>query len=261
MILIGQFDSPFVRRVGIALTLYGLPFEHRPWSAFGDAEKIRVYNPLARVPTLVLDDGEVLIESHCILDYLDSLVPADRALFPTAEPARREALKIAALASGLGDKAVSLFYETRLHREVSEVWAGRCRAQIAAVLAVLEADRAGRTGARLLVRGPDRPRDTTVNPANGDEVIARSGLAAGLRAATEGGTSEGGLGYTRTVQRDESGRVRLEQWRLHGAGHAWSGGSPDGSYTDPRGPDASREMVRFFLQQSLPVADAASASA
>ena len=157
MILIGQFDSPFVRRVGIALTLYGLPFEHRPWSAFGDAEKIRVYNPLARVPTLVLDDGEVLIESHCILDYLDSLVPADRALFPTAEPARREALKIAALASGLGDKAVSLFYETRLHREVSEVWAGRCRAQIAAVLAVLEADRAGRTG-RLLVRGPDRPR-------------------------------------------------------------------------------------------------------
>ena len=104
-------------------------------------------------------------------------------------------------------------------------------------------------------------RDTTVNPANGDEVIARSGLAAGLRAATEGGTSEGGIGYTRTVQRDESGRVRLEQWRLHGAGHAWSGGSPDGSYTDPRGPDASREMVRFFLQQSLPVADAASASA
>jgi len=147
MILIGQFDSPFVRRVGIALTLYGLPFEHRPWSAFGDAEKIRAYNPLARVPTLVLDDGEVLIESHCILDYLDSLVPADRALFPTAEPARREALKIAALASGLGDKAVSLFYETRLHREVSEVWAGRCRAQIAAALAVLEADRAGRTGA------------------------------------------------------------------------------------------------------------------
>jgi len=146
MILIGQYDSPFVRRVGIALTLYGLPFEHRPWSVFGDAEKIRPLNPLVRVPTLVLDDGEVLIESHSILDHLDSLVPIDRRLFPAAEPARRRALKIAALATGLGDKAVSLFYERRLHREVSDVWVERCRAQIAAVLSALEADRAGRAG-------------------------------------------------------------------------------------------------------------------
>ena len=141
MILIGQYDSPFVRRVGIALTLYGLPFLHRPWSTFGDAEKIRTYNPLVRVPTLVLDDGEVLIESHSILDYLDSLVPADRAMFPAAEPARHRALKIAALATGLADKAVSLFYEQRLHQELSAFWVERCRAQIAAVLAALEADR------------------------------------------------------------------------------------------------------------------------
>ena len=130
LILIGQYNSPFVRRVGIALTLYGLPFEHRPWSVFGDADKIRAYNPLVRVPTLVLDDGEVLIESHSILDYLDSLVPADRALFPPAEPARHRALKVAALATGLADKAVSLFYERRLHKEVSDVWVDRCRAQI-----------------------------------------------------------------------------------------------------------------------------------
>ena len=82
MILIGQYDSSFVRRVGIALTLYGLAFEHRPWSVFGDAEKIRPYNPLVRVPTLVLDDGEVLIESASILDHLDSLVPADRRALP-----------------------------------------------------------------------------------------------------------------------------------------------------------------------------------
>ena len=141
MILIGQYDSPFVRRVGIALTLYGLSFAHRPWSTFGDAEKIRPYNPLVRVPTLVLDDGEVLIESHSILDYLDSLVPADRAMFPAAEPARHRALKIAALATGLADKAVSLFYEQRLHQELSAFWVERCRAQIAAVLAALEADR------------------------------------------------------------------------------------------------------------------------
>src|SRR3954469_25864593 len=82
MILIGQYDSPFVRRVGIALTLYDLPFDHRPWSVFADADKIRPYNPLIRVPTLVLDDDTVLVESHSMLDYLDSRVPADRALFP-----------------------------------------------------------------------------------------------------------------------------------------------------------------------------------
>ena len=58
MFLIGQYDSPFVRRVAIALRLYGLPFEQRPWSVFGDAEKIAAYNPLIRVPTLVLDNGD-----------------------------------------------------------------------------------------------------------------------------------------------------------------------------------------------------------
>lgn len=144
MILIGQYDSPFVRRVGIALTLYGLPFSHRPWSTFSDADKLRPYNPLTRVPTPVLDTGEALIESHAILDYLDSLVPAERALFPRAEPARHQALKVAALATGLGDKAVSLFYEKRMHKEASEAWVNRCQAQIVAVLNVLEVDRASR---------------------------------------------------------------------------------------------------------------------
>ena len=144
MILIGQYDSPFVRRVGIALTLYELPFEHRPWSTFGDADKIRPYNPLTRVPTLVLDNGEVLIESHSILDYLDSRVPADRRMFPAAEPARHQALKIAALATGVAEKAVSLFYEKVLHKEASQVWTNRCRSQISGALSALEADRAAR---------------------------------------------------------------------------------------------------------------------
>ena len=144
MILIGQYDSPFVRRVGIALRLYGISFTHEPWSAFGDADKIRRYNPLTRVPTLVLDNGDSLIESHIILDYLDSLAPGGQAMFPIAEPARHQALKVAALAMGLGDKAVSLFYERRLHKEVSSVWVERCRTQITDVLGVLEADRASR---------------------------------------------------------------------------------------------------------------------
>jgi len=142
MILIGQYDSPFVRRVAIAMALYRLDFEHRPWSTFGDADRLRAYNPLTRVPTLVLDDGEVLIDSHLMLDYLDSLVPADVRMFPVAEPARRRALRIAALGCGVGDKAVSLFYERRMHQEMSELWANRCRAQIAGGMAALEADRA-----------------------------------------------------------------------------------------------------------------------
>lgn len=138
MILIGQYDSPFVRRVGIALVLYDLAFEHRPWSSFGDADKLRAYNPLTRVPTLILDDGDVLIDSHIILDYLDGLVPPDKALFPRTEPARHKALKIATLATGLGDKTVSLFYEKALHDVKSQSWITRCRTQISAVLDMLE---------------------------------------------------------------------------------------------------------------------------
>ncbi len=145
MILIGQFDSPFVRRVGIALELYGLAYAHRPWSVFGDTDLIRPYNPLTRVPTLVLDNGEVLIESHSILDYLDSLAPAGQAMFPAREPERHQALKVAALATGLAEKAVSLFYERRLHNEVSDIWVDRCRTQITSVLKVLEADREARS--------------------------------------------------------------------------------------------------------------------
>jgi glutathione S-transferase len=147
MILIGQYDSPFVRRVGIAMRLYEMPFEHRPWSTFGDADKIRPYNPLIRVPTLVLDDGDVLIESQVIIDYLDRLVGPERAMFPVSEPGRHRALKIAALATGLSDKAVSLFYETVLHKgkDVSALWVERCKAQIEGVLGVLEQDRAART--------------------------------------------------------------------------------------------------------------------
>jgi glutathione S-transferase len=142
MILIGQYDSSFTRRVGIALRLYGMPFEHRPWSVFGDADRLMDLNPLGRVPVLVLDDGTALVDSHMILDHLDSLVaPADR-LFPIAEPARHVALRRAALATGLGDRVVSLFYERRLHDNVSPTLDARLSRQIAATLSVQEQDRA-----------------------------------------------------------------------------------------------------------------------
>lgn len=145
MILIGQYDSPFVRRVAIAMRFYDVPFEHYPWSTFGDGEKLSAYNPLRRVPTLVLDDGEVLIESAAILDFLDEAAGPDRAMLAPFGPARRHALKTIALAMGLGDKAVSLFYEKILRKDRSELWIERCRTQVGAGLDALEADRAARS--------------------------------------------------------------------------------------------------------------------
>ena len=89
--------------------------------------------------------------------------------------------------------------------------------------------------------------DRTVNPVNSDQVIAQAGQEATLTKMVTHGETPGGMTYTRTVQLDAGGGEVLEQWVLHGAGHAWSGGSISGSYTDARGPDASREMARFFL--------------
>jgi poly(hydroxyalkanoate) depolymerase family esterase len=93
-------------------------------------------------------------------------------------------------------------------------------------------------------------RDTTVNPVNGAQVIAQSAGAGDLSRTVSHGKSPAGMRYTRTVQADASGRTVTEHWVLHGAGHAWSGGSSAGTYTEPRGPDASREMLRFFLQHA-----------
>ena len=90
-------------------------------------------------------------------------------------------------------------------------------------------------------------RDSTVHPRNADEVIAQSALDAHMRTRVEEGSVPGGHAYTRTLYENGAGNAVLEQWAIHGAGHAWAGGSPAGSYTDPQGPDATREMVRFFL--------------
>jgi poly(hydroxyalkanoate) depolymerase family esterase len=95
-------------------------------------------------------------------------------------------------------------------------------------------------------------RDATVHPRNGEQVAsqATAALPGALQTEVERGQVPGGHAFTRSLHRDAAGRILLEQWMVHGGGHAWSGGSPSGSYTDPRGPDASRAMLRFFLDHA-----------
>ena len=149
MILIGMFDSPFTRRVAISATVLGMPFEHRNWSVGKDFDRIREFNPLGRVPALVLDDGETLIESAMILDWLDQQVGSARALLPASGDARRNALQIMALAAGAADKGIQLVIE-RVFRPVEKrhaPWTDRCRAQIDGALVELD---------RLCVAAGDR---------------------------------------------------------------------------------------------------------
>jgi poly(hydroxyalkanoate) depolymerase family esterase len=94
-------------------------------------------------------------------------------------------------------------------------------------------------------------QDTIVHPCNGDEVIAQSMLATQLERRVQEGRVAAGHRYSRALHANSSGETLLEHWVIHGAGHAWAGGSPAGSYTDPRGPDATREMLRFFFEHPL----------
>src|SRR5579872_7163811 len=140
MILIGMFDSPFVRRVAVSLNFLGVAFEHRNWSVGKDFELIRQFNPLGRVPTLVQADGDTLIESAAILDFLDEAVGPERALLPRSGELRREALRVIAIAVGGAEKGVMQVYETafRPPEKRYRPWVERCHTQTHAALAELD---------------------------------------------------------------------------------------------------------------------------
>lgn len=140
MILIGMFDSPFVRRVAVSMHLLHIPFEHRDWSVGKDFDLIRRYNPLGRVPTLVLEDGESLIESAAILDYLDELAGPERALVPRSGKPRRDALRLMWIAIGAAEKGVLQLYERAFRPEEKrhQPWIDRCKTQMHGALAELE---------------------------------------------------------------------------------------------------------------------------
>jgi len=152
LILIGMFDSPFVRRVAVSMNVLGLAFEHRNWSVGKDFELIRQFNPLGRVPTLVQPDGEALFESSAILDFLEESARPEKALIPRSGNDRREVLKILAIATGAAEKGVSQVYETvfRPPEKRYRPWMERCNTQMHAALAELNRLAQARAGEWLV---------------------------------------------------------------------------------------------------------------
>lgn len=140
MILVGQYDSPFVRRVAVTLHHYHMPFERNTLSVFSNAKKMQKINPLIRIPSLELASGEILIDSWAIIDYLDELAGPARALTPSHGPERRKVLQTVALAAGTIEKAGAVVYERHYHpkKMLSEEWEGRCLDQLNAGLTALE---------------------------------------------------------------------------------------------------------------------------
>jgi glutathione S-transferase len=140
MILVGQYDSPFVRRVAVSLRVLGFAYEHDTRSVFGDFDAMRKVNPLGRIPSLILPGGETLIDSTAILDWLDQEVGPERALIPRKEPERRHALRLIALATGTQDKIGTVGFERTIRPSAYRWpdWIERCRTQGVGGLAALD---------------------------------------------------------------------------------------------------------------------------
>ncbi|MCR6476479.1 glutathione S-transferase [Variovorax sp. ZS18.2.2] len=142
MQLIGMLDSPYVRRAAISLRLLGLAFEHRPVSVFSTFEQFRAINPVVKAPTLVCDDGTVLMDSTLIVDYAEAL--AGRSLLPADLALRQRALRITGLALAACEKTVQIVYEHNLRpaEKLHQPWLDRVQGQLAAAYSALEQETA-----------------------------------------------------------------------------------------------------------------------
>ena len=142
MQLIGMLDSPYVRRVAVALIVAKVPFEHRPISLFRHIDAFSRINPLLKAPTLVADDGTALMDSGVILDYLAAAFPRIAELTPSAPQARLRALRVTGLALTVMEKAVQRHYERALRppEKRHDPWIERVMGQLAAGLAALDAE-------------------------------------------------------------------------------------------------------------------------
>jgi len=140
MILIGVNRSPYTRRVAITLNVYGIKYEQRHLSGFGNRADVRASNPLGRIPALVLDSGEALVDSHAIVDHLDEAYGRERALTPPAGGNRRAVLRVAALMMGACDKGLQAAYH-RNHtpkEKQHQPWIDDCLAQVASAFDAVE---------------------------------------------------------------------------------------------------------------------------
>jgi glutathione S-transferase len=157
MLLIGMLDSPYVRRVAISLQLQGLEFEHRPVSVFRAFEQFRAINPVVKAPTLVCDDGTVLMDSSLILEYTQAL--ARRSLMPGDPEALKQDLRVIGLGLAACDKSVQFLYEHNLRppEKQHQPWVERVSGQILAAFTDLEAEVARRppaaTAAQMMQAG------------------------------------------------------------------------------------------------------------
>ncbi len=151
MKLVGMLDSPYVRRVAISLELYGIEFVHEPLSVFRTYAEFAEINPVVKAPTLVLDDGTVLMDSSLILDYLETLAPADKKLLPWQPAALARDLHTLGLALAACEKSVQIVYEHNLRPAEKQhaPWLERVSGQLLAAYGLLDKHLAQASGEAL----------------------------------------------------------------------------------------------------------------
>lgn len=165
MQLIGMLDSPYVRRVAISLQLLGLRFEHQSLSVFSTFAQFQQINPVVKAPSLVCDDGEVLMDSTLILEYAEALAAPRKSLMPAGLSERQHALRVIGLALAACEKSVQIIYERKLRpaEKLHEPWVSRVTGQLLAAFAALESE---------LHRRPLAAGSETINQAGVSAAIA-----------------------------------------------------------------------------------------